>query len=226
MKLVTLARCSSIVGAIVWVLGLPVVAIYSVPFTSDATYLLFGVVVALLGLAAVPIALAYPFTSSGPLISMISGLGVLACVALVVSGALLIGGSTGLLGDKASSWITEAPVAGVIAFFVWVLLVSVFTRRSTTLGPWVFWLGILAGASVLVPILISALLFLLDPTFIATDATIPLDLLLTLMTWWCLPIWLIALAVKMRTAHNDPGKLVDTPSTIEATGHPSTATLS
>jgi hypothetical protein len=218
MKLVTLARYSSILGAIVWVFGLPVVAVYSVPFVSDATYLVFGVVVALLGFAVVPIALAYPFTSSGPLISMVRGLGVFACVALVVSGALLIGGSTGLLGDKAPSWITEAPVIGVIAFFVWVLLVSVFTRRSTTLGPWAFWLGLLAGASVLVPILISALLFFLDPTFIATDATIPLDLLVTLMTWWCLPIWLVALAVKMRAAHNDPGKLAGAASTVEATG--------
>jgi hypothetical protein len=206
LKPVTLARFSAILGAIVWVLGLPVVAIYSVPFTSDATYLVFGGVVALLGLAAVPVALAYPFTSSRPLISMIRGLGVLACVALVVSGAFLLGGSTGLLGDKAPSWITEAPVIGVIAFVVWVLLVSVFTRRSTTLGPWVFWLGILAGASVLVPILISALLFFLDPAFIATDATIPLDLLLTLLTWWSLPIWLTALAVKMRAAHNGPGE--------------------
>jgi hypothetical protein len=210
MKLVTLARFSSLIGAIVWVLGLPVVAIYSVPFTSDATYLVFGGVVALLGLAAVPIALAYRFTSSGPLISMIRALGVLTCVALVVSGALLIAGSTGLLGDKAPSWITEAPVIGVIGFFVWVLLVSVSTRRSTTLGPWVFWLGILAGASVLVPILISALLFFLDPAFIATDATIPVDLLLTLMTWWCLPIWLVAFAVKMRAAQTDPSKLTGT----------------
>jgi hypothetical protein len=210
MKLVTVARFSSILGAIVWVLGLPVVAIYSVPFTSDATYLVFGVVVALLGLAAVPIALTYPFTSSGPLIRTVKGLGVLACVVLVVCGALLIAGSTGLLGDKAPSWITEAPVIGVIVFFVWVLLVSVFARRSTTLGPWVFWLGILAGASVLVPILVSALVFFLDPAFIATDATIPLDLLLTLLTWWSLPIWLIALAVKMRAAQTDRRKLAET----------------
>jgi hypothetical protein len=205
---------------------LPLVAVYSVPFASDATYLVFGGVIALLGLAVLPLVLAYPFTTSGPLTSTIRGLGVLACVALVVTGALLVGGSTGLLGDKAPSWISGAPVFGVIGFFVWVLLVTSATRRSTTLGLWVFWFGILAGASVLVPILISVLVFWLNPTFIATKATIPFDLLLTLLTWWCLPIWLIALAVKMTAAHSDRGKLVDTASTVDATGHPPAATLS
>ncbi len=201
MKLVTIARFSNIFGAIVWFLGLPVVVVYSTPFSSDATYLLFGVVIALLGLAAMPLVLAYPFTSLGPLISVVRGLGVIAGVALVVAGALLIAGSTGFLGDKAPSWTSQAAVIGVMGFFVWVLLVSYSTRHSTALGR-VFWLGILAGASVLVPTLISVLVFLLDPGFIATDATIPLDMILALLTWSCLPIWLIALSVKMPAARD------------------------
>jgi hypothetical protein len=48
---------------------------------------------------------------------------------------------------------------------------------------------------------------------------------LTLLTWWSLPIWLIALAVKMRTGHTDPGKLVDIDPTVDATAHPPTATV-
>lgn len=226
MKLVTVARFSSILGAMVWVLGLPLVAIYSTPFTSDATYVVFGGVVALLGLAAVPMVLAYPFTSSGLVISTLRRLGVLACVALFASGALLVAGSTGLLGDRAPGWISQAVVIAVVGFFVWILLVSSFTLRSTTLGPWVFWLGILAGASVVVPIIISVLVFWLNPAFIATNATIPFDLLLTALTWWCLPIWLILLAVKVRAVHNDPGKVLDTAWNANTTGHQPPAALS
>jgi hypothetical protein len=198
MKLVTVARCSNILGAIVWVLGLPFVVVYSVPFVSDATYFMFGGVIALLGLAVLPLVLAYPFRTSGPLIRMVMGLGVLACVALVVGGALSIGGSIGLLGHTAPSWIPDASLYGVIGFFVWILLISSFTPRSTTLGLWVAWFGILAGASVLAPIVISVLVFWLNPSFISTDATMPFDLLLSLLAWWGLPIWLIALAFKMR----------------------------
>jgi hypothetical protein len=129
---------------------------------------------------------------------MVRGLGVLACVALVVGGALPMGGSTGLLGHTAPSWIPGAPLYGVIGLFVWILLVSSFTPRSTTLGLWVAWFGILAGASVLAPIVISVLVFWLNPSFISTDATMPFDLLLSLLAWWGLLIWLIALAFKMR----------------------------
>jgi hypothetical protein len=223
MKLVTVTRFSNILGAIVWVLGLPLVVVYSVPFVSDATYFMFGAVIALLGLAALPIALAYPFTTSGLLISVTRGLGVLACVALVVGGGLSVGGSIGLLGHTAPSWIADAPLYGVIGFFVWILLISSFTPSSTTLGLWVAWFGILAGASVLAPIVISVLVFWLNPTFISTDATIPLDLVLSLWAGWCLPLWLIALAAKMRTGHTDPGKLVDIDPTVAAAAHPPAA---
>jgi hypothetical protein len=209
MKLVTVARFSNILGAIVWVLGLPLVVAYSTGLTSDAMYLVSGGVIALLGLAVVPLVFAYPFRTSGPLIRMVRGLGLLACVVLVVGGALLIGGSTGRLGDTAPSWIPDVTLYGVIGFFVWILLISSFTPRSTALGLWVAWFGILAGASVLAPIVISVVVFWLNPSFITTDATIPLDLLLTLLTWWGLPIWLIALAVKMRAVHTDPGKLTE-----------------
>jgi hypothetical protein len=42
----------------VWVLGLPLVVVHSVPFASDATYFMFGGVIALFGLAVLPLVLA------------------------------------------------------------------------------------------------------------------------------------------------------------------------
>jgi hypothetical protein len=226
MKLVNVARFSNILGAIVWVLGLPLVVVYSVPFVSDATYFMFGGVIALLGLAVLPLVFAYPFRASGPLIRMVRGFGLLACLVLVVGGALLIGGSTGRLGDTAPSWIADAPLYGVIGFFVWILLVSSFTPRSTALGLWVASFGIFAGGSVLAPILISILVFWLNPAFISTDATIPFDLLGSLLAWWGLPIWLIALAVKMRSALDYPRQLADTAPAVDAGAQPPAATLS
>jgi hypothetical protein len=196
VKLAGLARFSSVLGATVWVLGLPLVVASSVPFASDGTFFLFGLVSVLLGLAVMPIALTYPPRSPGWLISVVRGVGVMACVALVATGVLLVGGSTGLLGNRAPSWISGAPLVGLIGFFVWVLLASYSAHRSTTFGRWVFWLGILAAASVLVPIVISVLVFFLDPGFMDTNATIPLSLLSAVLTWWCLPIWLIALAAR------------------------------
>lgn len=196
MRLVTVGRFSAVLGAIVWLLGLPLIAVSAVPFTSDATFFVFGLLSVLLGLAGTPIALTYPASSPTRLISIVRGIGVMACIALVATGVLLVGGSTGLLGNRAPSWISGAQVVGLIGFFVWVLLASYSARRSTTFGRWVFWLGILAAASVLVPIVITVLVFFLDPGFMDTNATIPLSLLSAVLTWWCLPIWLIALAAR------------------------------
>lgn len=201
MRLLSITRFSIVIGALVWVIGLPVFAISSTPFVSDDTYFVLGCVLGILGLTVLPLALAYPFTSSGALVSMVKGLGALACIALVVSGALLAVASTGLLGDRAPGWIPDAAPICVTGFFAWILLVSFYTRRSTTLSPWVSWLGIFAGGSLLLPTLILVLMFFLNPGFVTTDTNIPVDLILPLifglLIWWCLPIWLIALAAKM-----------------------------
>jgi len=49
--------------------------------------------------------------------------------------------------------------------------------------------------------------FFLNPGFVTTDTTIPVDLILSLifglLLWWCLPIWLIALAAKMPAKRHD-----------------------
>jgi hypothetical protein len=196
--MVTVARISGMVGATIWVLGLPVVVIYSTPFSSDASYFTFGVVIALLGLATTPTVLAYPASSSARRTRLVRGLGLVACAALVATGALLVAGSIGLLGDTAPSWVSDNTVIAVAGFFVWILLASYSTRRSAMLGRLVFWLGLVAGASILAPTVISALLFFVDPGFIVTNATIPLLMISSLLTWLALPIWLIALTVRMR----------------------------
>src|SRR5260370_8390181 len=96
------------------VVGVARFGVYWGRFVSDATCCLFGGVIGALGLAGLPRVIAYPFSTSGPLITVTKGLGVLACVALVVGGALLVGGSTGLLGHTAPSWLPGAPPYGAI----------------------------------------------------------------------------------------------------------------
>ncbi len=210
--MVTIARFSSVVGAIVWIVGLPIFGVSSGIFiSSDAAYFWFGVVTALTGLAATPVALTYP-ASPVPLGCAVRGLGVIACVGLLVTGALLVGGASGWLGDRAPHWITSAPEICLTMFFVWVLLASYFARRSTTLGRPVFWLGMLAGASFLALILISLLVFYFDPGFIFTNETTDLSLISSVLIWLCLPAWLIAFAVRMRA-----GRGSTTAGTVETT---------
>jgi hypothetical protein len=220
VTLVTVARLSSVAGAIVWLLGLPLITLSSVPFTSDATFYLFGILIVLLGLAGAPVALAYPSESAGRSVSIIRGLGVIVCAVLVVTGALVVAGSTGRLGDRAPGWIPGASLIGLIGFFAWVLLASFSTRRSTTLGRGASWLGLFAGASVLVPVVISVLLFFFDPGFILTDATVPLQLLSALLVWVCLPAWLIVFAVRLHAARKDPGKGVHAAPAVATAGEP------
>jgi hypothetical protein len=169
-------------------------------------HLVSGGLIALLGFAVMPLVFAYRFTSSGPLIKMVRGLGALTYCALVVSGGPSDRRLDRPSSDTAPSWIPDSEVMGVAGIFAWVLLASVFTLSSTTLGPWVFWFGLLAGASVLFPIVISVLVLGPNPAFIGTDATINLDILLTPLAWWCLPIWLIALTVRIRALRNDLGR--------------------
>jgi hypothetical protein len=196
----SVARFTSIAAAVAWVLGLPLTLVSAVPFSSDATYLIFGLLIAILGVAAMPIALAYPGPSGMPLTRLVRVLGPIASLALVLMGSLLAGGSTGLLGDTAPNWITGGAVIGVLGFFVWILLANLSSRRSA-MGPWVFWLGVAASASILVPTSIVAVVtFVLGPNLTYTNATIPLVIGSDLTIWLFLPAWLVALAVRMRAA--------------------------
>jgi hypothetical protein len=48
---------------------------------------------------------------------------------------------------------------------------------------------------------------------------------LSLLAWWCLPIWLIALAVKLRTPRDDPRQPAATAPAVDAAAQPPAATL-
>lgn len=216
--MVKIARVSSVVAAAVWIVGLPIFGVSSGIFiSSDASYFWFGVVTALTGLAATPVALTYPLPS-GPLSYAVRGLGVIACVGLLVTGALLVAGASGWLGDRPPHWITSAPEIFLTMFFVWVLLASYFARGSTTLGRLVYRLGTLAGATFLVFILVS-LLFYYDPGFVFTNAMADPSLILSVVIWCGLPCWLIAFAVRMRAAR-EPVSAGAVEPTIEATTQP------
>jgi hypothetical protein len=196
---VTIARVSSGVGAVIWIVGLPIFFGVSsgVFVTSDAAYFWFGLVTALTGLFATPVALTYPAPPDA-LTYAVRGLGVTACVGLLVTGALLVAGASGWLGDMPPHWITSAPDIFLTMFFVWVLLASYFARGSTTLGRLVYRLGMSAGASFLVLVLISLLVFYYDPGFVFTNGTSDLSLILSVVIWWGLPAWLIVFGARMR----------------------------
>ena len=193
-----IARVSSVVGAVVWIVGLPIFAVSSGIFITDASYFWFGLVTALTGLFATPVAWIYP-APPVPLSYVIRGLGVVACIGMLVTGALLVAGASGWLGDKPPHGITSAPEIFLTLFFVWVLLASYFARRSTMLGRTVFWLGMLASAAFLALILIPALVFYYDPGFVLTNGTSELNLILSVLIWWSLPAWLIVFAARIRS---------------------------
>ncbi|HEV2034697.1 MAG TPA: hypothetical protein VGU71_10970 [Candidatus Dormibacteraeota bacterium] len=214
--MITIARISSVVGAVVWIVGLPIYAASSGIFvSSDLAYFWFGVVTALTGLFATPVALAYP-ASPVPWSYAVRGLGAVACVGLLVTGALLVAGASGWLGDRPPHWITSAPEIFLTMFFVWVLLASYCARRSVTLGRLVSWLGTLAGSSFLVLFLVSLLVSYYDPGFVFTNGTSELSLVLSFLIWWFLPAWLIVFAARMRSGP-EPVSTGTAEKTIDAT---------
>lgn len=193
------ARFTSIAAAVVWLVGLPFTLIAALPFSSsDATYLTFGLLITLMGVAAMPVALAYPGRAWIQLTRLVRVSGAIACLALVLMGALLTSGAAGLLGDAAPAWITDGAVIALAGFFVWILLASLSSRRSA-MGRWVFWLGVAASASILVPTAVVAVAtFLFGPNLTFTNATVPLAIGSDVAIWLFLPAWLVALTVRMR----------------------------
>lgn len=135
-----------------------------------------------------------------------TGLGIVASLALVFSGLALVAGAIGYLGDKAPNWIADAPGIGLVGFFVWVVLASYVARDSKSLGRSIYWLGIVAGGSVLIPALFYTMVFVLNLSFVSTNATIPFELLSGLLVWLCLPIWLIVLAIRLPAGPADPSQ--------------------
>jgi hypothetical protein len=193
---IAVARVSSVAGAIAWLLGLPIAALSAV-IPSDAEYFWEGVVGTIVGLAIAPLALVYVAPSSTSLTRLIQGSGMIVSAVLVFADGLLVLAAMGYVGEKAPSWIPSSAGIGLVALALWILLASISRRDSNAPRGAVFWLGVIAAVTLLCPLCVAALIFLFDPRYVSTDATIPLEMLVAVAFWWFLPIWLIAVAVSM-----------------------------
>lgn len=205
MTPITIARVGSVLAAAVWLFGLPIVVMSAAPFTSDVTYQLIGDLVTVLGLAMTPTVFAYPVKAQVRLGRVVRVLGLLACMAMVVTGAALIGASVGLLGERAPGWIPNSTVFAVTGLFLWVLIAGYSTRHSASLGGWPFWLAEICAASWLGAALLPAV------TALQTGATGSVEAISSLLTWVLLPAWLITLAVRMRSETSLTAESVTTP---------------
>jgi hypothetical protein len=200
---VNFARVCSIVAAALWLFGLPFVVMSAAPFTSDVTYEVVGELVTVLGLAVTPIVLAYPVKSQVELGRVVRLLGLFECVAMVVSGAALVGAAAGLLGNRAPNWIPSSAIGALSGLFLWVVIAGYSTRRSAALGQWPYWLAVACGASWLGAALLPAVAAL------QTGATGAVEGISSLLTWVLLPAWFITLALRMRS---EPKRLTGGPT--------------
>lgn len=179
-------RVGGTVGAIAWLIGLPLLGAVSV-IPSDAGYFMAGLVGAVLGCCVVTVTFAPAFRiaqarqpSTLPLVGVAVGL------FLAGTSALEVLASEGALEAPAPGWIPQSADAAVAALFLWIVASSVVLRRA--LGNALTWLGILCGATLLASALESM------PGFVHTNATIPLDFLLAAALWLSLPAWLVVFA--------------------------------
>jgi hypothetical protein len=189
-----LVRFSGIGGAIVWLIGLPVIG-FSGVISSDGEYFSMGIVAAMVGLITAPLGVAESSPRARPLSHMTRVVGATACVGLVVTGVLLVAGASGSLGERAPTWVIPAAEVALAVFFLWVLLATYSAHRSKTAGRTAWWLAVLAVVSFLITLVFP----LLGPGVTSTNAAIPFELVLLLLLWLCPPAWLIVIAVAMRT---------------------------
>ena len=177
----TFASCA---GALVWVVGLSLIAITGV-LPSDASYFLMGTVGFALGTLLVPNAL----VASSNL--FVRGTGLIISVAMAVTGVALMLAATGNLSVRAPAWITTASELPFVALFVWMLFTSFLERERSQLGPVVLWIAVFNSAFLLVVVGIS-----LRP-YTHTNETGLIDSLLALFTMASLPSWLIAVVIRL-----------------------------
>jgi hypothetical protein len=190
---IRISRFSSIVGAAVWFLGVPMVGFAGV-IPSDSSYFWEGILTALVGTAIFPVTLAYADLRATTTTRVVGIFGAVASVSLTVTGGLLIGGSLGLLGQSAPGWIITGNGIGLIGLYLWILLATVSGRTSVGVDRPVFWLGLLTSATFLLLVAVSAVQFIYFPNAIDTNATLPLVAAAALSLWLCLPAWLLAVA--------------------------------
>jgi hypothetical protein len=121
--------------------------------------------------------------------------GLAGCVALIPSGLMLVLAADGRFGERAPGWISLPAFASIAALFAWISLASIALRGPSTIERGIFWLGLLAGASLLLPLLASIVMFYVARDFVDTDLTILPALLIALLAWVSFPAWMIAVIV-------------------------------
>lgn len=187
-----LARVSGVLGALVWFVGAPLVALAGT-IPSDAEYFWMGAVGAILGLALAPVIMAISGTSPTGTRAIVRASGFAVCAALAVSGSLMILAADGRLGNRAPSWVPGSADIVLVALFAWIGLASFALRGPSAIDRAVFWLGILTAASFLIPILASILLTSITGTFVFSLPFFIADLVM----WVALPVWLTAIVVRL-----------------------------
>ncbi|MEA2645520.1 MAG: hypothetical protein QOE92_603 [Chloroflexota bacterium] len=184
-------------AAVVWLVGLPLIALAGVIPGSDAPYGWMGTIGVLLGLTVAPAAAIGVGRREGALNMFSRAAGLVACAVLAVTGVVLTIGVAGALGERAPSWVAPAAQIAWVAFLIWIVLASFLAHDSSAPGRAMLWLGVAVGVSVFLTIAGSALVFYLNPGFVYTNETILPSLLLALVMWLCPAAWFIVLAIRL-----------------------------
>jgi hypothetical protein len=177
-------------GAITWLIGLPLVGMASA-IPSDAEFFLIGLIGTVLGCSLVPVTLGPGFNSSNHKWLILGWTGAALSGVLAAASALLILGARGDLGARAPEWIADLAEFALIALFGWIVVASALSRRSP-LGQSAYLLGVVSGGAFLALLLLSAASAI--PGFIITNAIAAVDLVLALLVWLTLPAWLLVVA--------------------------------
>jgi hypothetical protein len=189
------ARLGGTVGAIGWLIGVPLIAATGLIPYSGEQYFLEGVTGSIVGCSIVALAFGLPIDgvrSRGQ--QALRAIGIAVGALLAATSLLLALAARGALGIRAPEWIPRSASGALLALFLWVLAFSVVWRRA--IGDRVCWLGVIAGASFVIGTLVSAW----NPTI--TDYTLPFDIVVVAGFWLGLTAWLLLLVWQPRTGHS------------------------
>jgi hypothetical protein len=191
------ARITAALAAAAWFIGAPLVSLAGVPFPSDAQYVLIGVIAVLLGLSLAPVTLVIGRAMRGRTKNFVRLSGLAICTALIPSGVLLVLAAAGRLGERAPDWSTAPAIVCIAALFLWVGLASFSFRGPSKIERGLFWVGLLTGALALATLVASILMFYFVRDFVYTNATVLPLFLVDLLLWLSLPVWLIAVVIRL-----------------------------
>jgi hypothetical protein len=179
------ASVAGFAGAFVWVVGLFFSAEAGAVLPSDASNFWLGAVGAALGVLLVPIALVLAEDRA------LTVAGIASCLATSASGAALMLGAAGSLGETAPSWNIPALTASLVTLLAWMSVTSYRGRDPRLLGKAVFAAGLIIAAA-----LIGGLAVVAFP-YTHTNGTVAVDALVGLLFVACVPLWLSAVSVRL-----------------------------